>query len=183
MDRVPFIETERLFLYKVDELHCNETYLSWIHDKEVSKYLETGRFPESIASLTEFVHLSSRQSVLFLAIHIKENNKHIGNIKIDAINRFHQYAEYGILMGDRTSWGKGYAKEASIAIIDHCFHKLNLRKINLGVIADNVGAVNLYIKLGFEIEGVYKKHLFCDGSYVDVNRMAVFQEQWKLKTK
>ena len=99
----------------------------------------------------------------FLAIHIKESGKHIGNIKIDPINSKHAYGEYGILMGDKGEWGKGYAFEASKTIIDFSFNTLALRKINLGVVSENFGALHLYKKLGFIEDGVYKNHYesFC----------------------
>ena len=41
-----------------------------------------------------------------MGIHLKENCKHIGNIKIDPINKKHGTGEYGIMMGDKDEWGK-----------------------------------------------------------------------------
>lgn len=127
-----FIETDRLVLTKVTEYHCNETYLRWIHDATVNKYLETGRYPQTIEDLVDFVRTMADKESLFLAIHKKDTIAHIGNIKIDNINRFHGTAEYGILMGDKEEWGKGYAKEASISVLNYCFKRLNIRKVNLG---------------------------------------------------
>ena len=68
-------------------------------------------------------------------------------------------------MGDKSNWGKGYAKEASISIIKYCFEELKLSKITLGVIEDNITAVALYKKLGFIIDeikvdvGIYNNKL------------------------
>ena len=59
--------------------------------------------------------------------------------------------EYGILIGDKLSWGKGFAKEASIRIIKYCFQELKLTMVTLGVIEDNFKAVSLYKKIGFSI--------------------------------
>ena len=77
-------------------------------------------------------------------------------------------------MGDKNNWGKGYAKEASRSVISYCFDILNLRKITLGVIKDNVAAVKLYESLGFEVEGVYRMHGKYDEKYCDAIRMALF---------
>jgi putative acetyltransferase len=49
-----------------------------------------------------------------------------------------------------------------------------LRKINLGVRAENAAAIALYNKLGFEVEGVYKKHSVTITGFDDVLRMARF---------
>ena len=41
----------------------------------------------------------------------------IGNIKIDPINEIHKFGEYGILIGDKEYWGKGFAREASEEVL------------------------------------------------------------------
>jgi RimJ/RimL family protein N-acetyltransferase len=78
------------------------------------------------------------------------------------------------MMGDRSEWGKGYAAEASKAVLDYCFQEAGLRKVTLGVVEENAAAVNLYKKLGFVVEGVYKKHGLYNGHYCDLLRMAIF---------
>ncbi len=85
------------------------------------------------------------------------------------------------MMGRRSEWGKGYAKEASNKVINFCFQKLHIRKITLGVVADNAAAVALYKKMGFVIEGVYKKHGFYDNKYCDTFRMALFNPLFEEK--
>ena len=79
------------------------------------------------------------------------------------------------MMGDSDEWGKGYAKEASEIIIDYCFRELRIRKITLGVVEDNSAALNLYRKLGFLIEGVYRNHGYYDGKLCNIIRMAIFK--------
>mgnify|MGYP001809853298 CR=1 FL=1 len=110
---------------------------------------------------------------------MKESNKHIGNIKIDPIHNKYGIGEYGILIGDKSEWGKGYAKEASKCIIDYCFRVLRLRKINLGVVIENQSALMLYKSLGFEIEGHFKKHGIYQGKYCDILRMSLFNNEYK----
>ena len=174
-----FIETERLTLKTISPDHCSETYLSWLNDKDVNTYLESGMFPTTLEDLRRYVESVNSRPSLFLAIHVKASNKHIGNIKIDPIDSVHGLGEYGILIGDKSEWGKGYAQEATIALIDHCFKKINLRKITLGVVIENSNAVNLYKSIGFQIEGHFKNHGFYNGKYVDVLKMAIFQNEWK----
>ncbi len=176
---VPFLNSERLFYAKVSEEHAHDSYLSWMHDSEVNYFIETGKYPETIDSLKDYINKIPHKEVLFLAIHKKKDKKHIGNIKIDSINRIHSIAEYGILLGDKSEWGKGYAKEATITILNHCFNVLNIRKITLGVIAGNDSAINLYKKLGFEIEGQFVDHYYCNGEYRDVFRMGLFKGKIK----
>jgi ribosomal-protein-alanine N-acetyltransferase len=170
---VPIIETDRLLLEPISIKYCSDKYVNWLNDPEIYKYLESGG-NYTHDSLMEFLTNTTAQTVFFWAIIVKETHTHIGNIKIDPINKKHLIGEYGILMGDRNNWGKGFAKEASQAVISYCFESLNLRKITLGVIKDNIAAVKLYESLGFEVEGIYRMHGKYDGRYCDAIRMALF---------
>ncbi|WP_334111636.1 GNAT family N-acetyltransferase [Paucihalobacter sp.] len=147
------IESERLTYKRVSSEHISEDYVSWINDSEVNRYLET-RGNYTLDLLKSYIEQQYDKATFFWAIHLKDSNKYIGNIKIDPINFETKSGEYGILIGDKLNWGKGYASEATIRIINYCFDELELTKITLGVIEDNVSAVNLYKKLGFKIDEV-----------------------------
>jgi [ribosomal protein S5]-alanine N-acetyltransferase len=171
----PFLTTLRLIMVPVTVEHCSPEYLSWLNNQEVTRYLETGAFPTTLDSLKNYVQQKSNNE-FFLAIHRKDDNKHIGNIRIHAINFIHGIAEYGILIGDKDSWGKGFAKEATERLLQHCFDRLNLRKIALGVVEDNLPAVELYKKMQFIVEGRLINHGYYNGKYCNVLRMARFNE-------
>ncbi len=57
-------------------------------------------------------------------------------------------------------------------IIDVADNWLNLKRLDLLVYADNVPAIQLYEKFGFEREGVLRSDSFRDGHYVDSLMMA-----------
>jgi ribosomal-protein-alanine N-acetyltransferase len=178
MDSNLILKTERLVLEPLRLKHATEKYASWLNDPEVYKYLES-RGGQTIDSLKEFINKQIDGKVYIWAIIDKLLNVHIGNIKIDPINYFHKYGEYGILIGDKNYWGKGFAREASVAVLDYFFRNNHyLRKINLGVVKNNVDAINLYKKLGFKQEGYLQRHLVYDGIEEDVLRMAIFREDF-----
>jgi ribosomal-protein-alanine N-acetyltransferase len=163
-----------LYYKAVSLAHFSDEYISWMNDPDVYRYLETGGNYTADDLRTYLTAAEANKNLLFWAIHIKSTDKHIGNIKIDPVNARHGYGEYAIMMGDRTAWGHGYAKEASATIIRYCFERLHLRKITLGVVEENAAAVSLYKRLGFAIEGVYHKHGLYNGHYCNVLRMALF---------
>ena len=168
------LETERLELHPLDSSFCSKEYLEWINNDEVIRYLETEK-GSSINDLKNYLESIEKDKTFAWAIVVKDINKHIGNIKIDPIDYKHKYGEYGIMMGEKDFWGKGYAKEASNRIISYSFEELSLRKINLGVLSVNNRALKLYESLGFKMEGILKKHKIFEGLFIDEIRMALFK--------
>ena len=158
------LESERLFLKPLSQKHLSLAYVNWLNDIEVNTYLESGG-NYTLQLLADFLKEQEQKDILFWAIHLKNSNKHIGNIKIGPINYEQSSGEFGILMGDKENWGKGFANEASNRIIKYCFEQLKLTKITLGVIENNIKAVSLYHKIGFitteknENVGVYNNKL------------------------
>ncbi len=65
-------------------------------------------------------------------------------------------------------------------IIEYGFKKLKLRKINLGVIEDNKVAVNLYMKLGFEVEGRMIDEVYHKNKFYNFLSRALFKKDYKV---
>jgi len=171
------LESERLILKPLDLTFLSEKYVNWMNDVHVNKFLSSGG-DYTLDKLKIFLTEVEKKDILFWAILTKNESKHIGNIKIDPIEIKHGICEYGIMMGDKNEWGKGYAKEASKLVIDYCFKKINLRKMNLGVVESNTKAVNLYKKLHFNIEGKLINHISLNGKFVNVLRMSLFNNNY-----
>lgn len=173
-----FLETEKTGLRALTTADASDDYLSWLNDKEVTRGLETGAFPATKESLAEFITNTSRSKEnVFLAIIDKSSGKHIGNIKLGNIHWIHRHAELGILIGDKSAWGKGFGADACRMLVEYAFTKLNLHKVWLAVFSNNTGAIQLYRKLGFVEEGNLKEHVFSDGKFHDKLLMSVFNRQ------
>lgn len=166
------LESERLLLKRLTIDHLSDSYVSWLNDCEVNKYLET-RGGYSLEKLKAFLIDQEKKDIYFWAIQLKDSSKHIGNIKIDPIDLNSKSGEYGILMGSKEHWGKGYAREASQVVIQFCFNVLFLKKINLGVIENNESAVSLYKRLGFNIYEVVQKYGYYNENEANLIRMTL----------
>lgn len=163
-----FVEGERIYLREVRLSDVNENYYRWMNDPEVTQYLESRFHPNSLEGLRDYVagKVQDRDNV-FLAIVLKDGDRHVGNIKIGPINWIHRFADIGILIGEKECWGKGYAAEAIRLVVDYAFRVLNLRKLTASCYEVNHGSVKAFEKVGFVIEGVRKQHFYCDGTYTD----------------
>ncbi|NER37088.1 MAG: GNAT family N-acetyltransferase [Oscillatoria sp. SIO1A7] len=163
-----FIESERLYLRDIRRSDVNEKYCQWMNDSEVTGYLESRFYPNSVEKLHDYVNgmLGDCDNV-FLAIILNKGDRHIGNIKLGPINWFHLSAELGIIIGEKDLWGKGYATEAIKRIVDYAFAELKLHKLTAGCYAPNQGSLKAFQKVGFAIEGVRKQQFYYQGRYVN----------------
>ena len=148
---VDVLETKRLSLEPLSKYFLSQVYVNWLNDDVVNQYLVSGG-DYTLEKLQQYLEEVERKPKYFWAIKLKETNKHIGNIKIDPINLNDLSGEYGIMIGDRSTWGKGIGKEASEIVLAFCFETLHLKKITLGVQKNNLKAIRLYEKLGFTLE-------------------------------
>lgn len=75
----------------------------------------------------------------------------IGTISLCHIDPQKKEAEYvRMLIGNKRYRKKGYAKDASIALLNYAFTKMKLKRIYLSVIKTNINAIMLYRYLGFK---------------------------------
>ena len=180
--RVPFLKGKRINLRPMNMGDLDGPYMDWLNDYEITRFLETGAFPTTRASLQSYLKSVARHpNNVMLAIIDRKTKKHVGNIKLGNIHPIHRNGDVGILVGDRRFWGKGYGSEATDMVLDWGFSRLNLHKITLGVYADHAPAVRAYKKLGFKIEGTLRDHLFRDGKFRHKTVMGILRSEWRLK--
>ena len=68
--------------------------------------------------------------------------------------------------------GKGVGSYILAALIDTADNWHDIRRIELNVFTDNLAAIRLYEKFGFEHEGTLRNDAYRDGKYVDAHVMA-----------
>lgn len=156
---------ERVTLFPLTLGNVSEEYVRWLNDKAVNQFLECRFSEHSLHSTHEFVqHCLDDSSALLLGIRAGHlAGRHVGNIKVGPVDRNHETAEVGILIGDRDAWGKGIATDA-IQVVKHVAkHELMLRRITAGCYQSNVGSWKAFTKAGFTIEGERPGHFLLNG--------------------
>lgn len=162
------IEGARILLRSVAVSDVDGPYHRWMNDPEVTRFLEARFSSNDKRSMKKFVQDALKNpDALFLAIVLKDGNRHIGNIKLGPINRHHGCGDVGIIIGEKDCWGKGYATEALKLLSDYAFGTLKLHKLTAGCYANNAGSEKAFLAAGFVQEGVRKSQCLCDGKYVD----------------
>jgi RimJ/RimL family protein N-acetyltransferase len=88
-------------------------------------------------------------------------------------------AGFGIIIGDKTQWGKGCGAAALREVLRIGFQEMNLQRIHLTALDGNARAVRCYEKCGFRHEGVRRRHFPKRGKWLDVICMGILREEWE----
>jgi ribosomal-protein-alanine N-acetyltransferase len=149
--------------------HVTDAYVSWLNDPDVNQFLESRFTKHTLESTRDYVTrtLESPDN-LFLGIHSTELARHVGNIKIGPINKQHRTGEVGIMIGDKSAWGRGIGTAAIKAMSEIARTDLGLRKVTAGCYASNGGSQWAFEKAGYMVEGVRRKQFLLDGAEEDL---------------
>jgi ribosomal-protein-alanine N-acetyltransferase len=168
MDYKNFIEGENIYLRELEISDVNQSYCNWMNDPEVIQYLKKHPGKWTIKELKDYVReIKKCSNALLWAIISKDKNQHIGNIKLGHINGINGFSDIGIIIGEKSCWGKGFATEAIKLVVNYAFNQLNLQKLIAGVSKNNLSSVKLFRKAGFTELEAEEKVFFCDDSYID----------------
>jgi RimJ/RimL family protein N-acetyltransferase len=159
---------ERLYLKLLSVDDVTEDYLRWMQDPEILQYLESRWRPFTLEDLKTYVRtVNDGLNNFMFGIYLKTDDRYIGNIKVGGVNLMHRYADVGLIIGDKSAWGKGYGTDAINLITTYAFEELNLNKVVAGIYDGNIGSIKAFRKAGYREVGILKRHRFCQGKFVD----------------
>lgn len=79
----------------------------------------------------------------------------------------HRYgAEIGFWISE-DHWGKGVMGEALAQVCQYAFDKMGLSRIFADVAEHNKGSCRVLEKCGFQLEGVFRKHIYKEDQFYD----------------
>ena len=130
-----FAETERLILREVEYTDENDLF-EMDSDPEVHLYIENNPV-KSIDEITKVIEMLKKQyienGIARWAVVDKATNECVGwsGLKYfrEPLNNHNDFYELGYRF-KRKHWGKGFATESSIAILDYGFKNLNVDSIS-----------------------------------------------------
>lgn len=104
--------------------------------------------------------------------------RNIGRIVLADIEPGWKAEIWRIYIGDTALRGKGYGKEAMLAMMEYCFGQLGLERLYLDHYTGNPAAY-LYLSLGFQYEGVLRKNCRKNGVLYDVHPVSMLREEYE----
>lgn len=157
-------------------------FIKWFNDVQVSKFLVIRKM--TLKQERKWIREQKKDKTkINFSIDTKEG-MHIGSIGLvlrTAANRQSRNASFGIMIGDKKYWDKGYGSDASKILLDYGFKKLKLHRIELDVYEYNPRAIKVYKRLGFRLEGVKRELTFYKGKYYYALHMSILDWEWRKK--
>jgi RimJ/RimL family protein N-acetyltransferase len=176
---LPTIRGEQVYL-RPAERDDIDLCVRWFADEETTRYLST-RAPFSKAMeekwFESMLEQQGKRSYHFV-ICLLADDRAIGTAGFHHVNQEDGNAAFGISIGEKAEWSKGYGTDALRAICDFGFGQLRLERIELDVYKPNRRAQRSYEKAGFVTEGTLRHAQFSDGRFHDVLRMSLLREEW-----
>ena len=150
-----FAETERLILREVEYADEDDLF-EMDSDPSVHLYIEN-KPVQSIGEITKIIGMLKKQylenGIARWAVVDKATNEWVGwsGLKYfnKPLNNHNHFYELGYRF-KKKHWGKGYATESSIAILDYGFANFKIDSIFAITDQRNVNSKNVLTKLGFD---------------------------------
>jgi diamine N-acetyltransferase len=147
--------------------------MTWVNDREVMQYFANRQ-----------THISEQEEAGYLekliaspndkAFSVFAGERYLGQCSINAIYWPARNGRLFIVIR-REAQGQGYGPAAVRALLDLAWRQLELHKLWLIVRRDNRAAQAMYLKLGFDFEGVLKDEYRVNERYFDMVRMAILR--------
>lgn len=177
------LKGEKVVLRPVKRSDIND-FLRWFNDPEVIQYLSMYLPMTEMAEEKWIEDLATRGTagtdVHFVVETINgDGSKAIGTIGLNRISIKDHNALFGIAIGEKDYWSKGYGTEATQLILDYGFRQLNLHRIWSGALSFNERSIRLHNTVGFQEEGRLREAMFQNGEFHDMVMFGLLREEWK----
>jgi len=143
---------ENRFTLRPLKMRDAEKMLEWMHDENVTHFLRINGKNATIEDTRRFIENAKDEKITLHRAITDESGNYLGTVSLKNIDREKREAEYAICMHS-DAMGTGAAKEGTRLILALAFSRMDLRRVYLNVLEENLRAVKFYNKFGFTYVG------------------------------
>ena len=122
-------------------------------------------------------YLSRRGSEVRCAVCLADSGQLVGMVSLTRIDYVHRNAEYNAMIGERDVQNHGLGTAATRAMVRHGFFDLNLHRIYVSILRENVASIRMCENAGFREEGTIRQGAYKNGAYHDLVLMGVLKSE------
>ena len=182
-DKRPYVlEGANIAFRALEESDLEGDWYNWFNDRDVTKYLDHGAFPNTQAAQRRFYRenvISGHDQVIFAIEDIK-TRKHIGVASIRHINWISRTGEIAVIIGEKDFRVGSNALEAFYLMVKYAFLKIDLHRLSTITMADNEVSLKYCERIGFKDMGVGRDVCYKNGRYKDCVYADLLREEWLL---
>jgi len=169
----PAIKGRKVVLRPVEEADAALIH-RWVNHPEIWHYMDY-ETPASLEDVLEDIERSRSQGFPFTIV---VDDRPIGRIGLNQLRRRDRICSMYMFIGEPAFWGKGYAQDAVMALLDYAFDRWDLHQVELWTLGDNDRALGAYKRCGFAQEARLRDRSWKDGRWVDHVVMSVNREEF-----
>ena len=152
---------------RFEERDLSERYLGWLNDPETMRFSNQRFRDHDLASCRHYFDTFADSENDFLSVRRRGGGDAIGTMTVYH-NQHHGTADVGIMIGDRSCWGRGFGQDAWDTVLSWLLGPRGTRKVTAGTVASNRGMVRLMERSGMTLEGVRRGQELIDGTPEDI---------------
>jgi len=173
----PFLIGQQIYLRPLERADAL-VVAAWFNDPEVNRTLRR-YLPLMLQTEEAFLDkLAASEENVVLGIMVRQTDQFIGVTGLNQIDPKNRNAAFGITIGEKNEWGKGYGTEATRLMVKFAFETLNLHRVWLHVYEYNPRGLHAYEKVGFRVEGRLRQDTYREGRYWDTITMGILRDEW-----
>ncbi len=176
MNNQTILETKNYTLRTLNTSDTTELYLSWLKDISISKTLDVDGASQTLTTVRDYIDSHDNKPSYLFGIFTKDG-RHIGTHSF-RYHPNHKLATVGVMIGDKSFWGKGVVLETRARILDWAFKDLQCNKVEAGCYSTNFPAIYNFKHQQWKMEGIRRSHRVVDGIPIDMILFGMMEEDW-----
>lgn len=158
-----------------------DIYRGWFADLEITRYLMYAVPPSDKQEEEWFERAATDEHQVVWRI--VASGAAIGTTAIFSVDWVNRRGTTGLLIGDRSQWGKGFASEAVRLRTAYAFEELGLESLESNSLVENVAMHRALERSGYQKVGRLRRFKLTGGWWHDAFIFEVLREEWMEREK
>lgn len=149
-----------------------------LNDPELEGKVVGWSFPVSKVAQEKWYERTLNDNRNLRFIITTENDGAIGLATLTNIDWKNRTATHGIKLFKKEVRSKGIGTDTVMSIMRYAFDELQLHKLEGSWLPYNIPSKNMYMKLGWTVEGIKRECIFKNGKYHDLEIVGILKDDY-----